>query len=69
MDNPTIDVREGEHLDLAAVDACLRQQIYYRYFYGQTRDQRFAFFGAAVAILGDCCRRVIAQSSLNNRRV
>jgi aminoglycoside phosphotransferase (APT) family kinase protein len=45
-------------------NAVILQQIYYRYFHGQTSDQRFAFFGAGVAILGERCRRLMAQSSL-----
>lgn len=35
------------------------QQIYYRYFHGQTQDQRFRYFGVAVQNLGEHCRRLI----------
>jgi len=35
------------------------QQIYYRYFNGQTQDQRFKHFGIAVQHLGEHCRRLI----------
>jgi aminoglycoside phosphotransferase (APT) family kinase protein len=45
-------------------NAVILQQIYYRYFHGQTRDPRFATFGLAVTILGDHCRQLIAASSL-----
>jgi aminoglycoside phosphotransferase (APT) family kinase protein len=36
------------------------QQIYYRYFHGQTRDKRFSVFGGLVQRLGEHCRRLIA---------
>ena len=36
------------------------QQIYYRYFHGQTQDQRFRIFGGLVQRLGEHCRRLIA---------
>lgn len=45
-------------------NAVIIQQIYYRYYHGQTQDQRFASFGAAVTILCDHCRALIARSSL-----
>lgn len=35
------------------------QQIYYRYFHGQTRDPRFKTFGQLVTQLGGHCRRLI----------
>jgi aminoglycoside phosphotransferase (APT) family kinase protein len=35
------------------------QQIYYRYFHGQTKDQRFAIFGKLVQQIGEHCRRLI----------
>lgn len=35
------------------------QQIYYRYFHGQTKDARFATFGIAVQQLGAHCSRLI----------
>lgn len=40
--------------------AVILQQIYFRYFKGQTRDQRFAGFGMAVQNLGTHCRQLIA---------
>ena len=39
--------------------AVILQQIYYRYFNGQTSDQRFAGFGQAVQNLGEHCQRLI----------
>ncbi len=35
------------------------QQIYYRYFHGQTKDPRFKIFGQLVTQLGGHCRRLI----------
>ena len=40
-------------------NAVILQQIYYRYFHGQTQDQRFKYFGVAVQRLGEHCRRLI----------
>ena len=40
--------------------AVILQQIYYRYFNGQTSDQRFAGFGRAVQSLGVHCQELIA---------
>lgn len=40
--------------------AVILQQIYYRYFNGQTTDERFAGFGGAVQSLGAHCQRLIA---------
>ncbi|MEH6571133.1 MAG: phosphotransferase family protein [Halioglobus sp.] len=45
-------------------NAVIIQQIYYRYYHGQTKDQRFASFGMAVKILCDHCRTLIARSAL-----
>lgn len=45
-------------------NAVILQQIYYRYFHGQTQDARFATFGFAVKTLCDHCRQLIAASSL-----
>lgn len=39
--------------------AVILQQIYYRYFHGQTQDQRFSSFGMAVQQLGEHCRRLM----------
>lgn len=40
--------------------AVIVQQIYFRYFHGQTQDQRFKSFGTAVQHLGSHCRQLIA---------
>jgi aminoglycoside phosphotransferase (APT) family kinase protein len=45
-------------------NAVIIQQIYYRFYHGQTKDQRFVSFGHAVKILLDHCRSLIAASSL-----
>jgi len=37
------------------------QQIYYRYFHGQTQDQRFRSFGAATQSLGEHCQYLIRE--------
>ena len=39
--------------------AVILQQIYYRYFNGQTRDERFKTFGVATQSLGEHCQRLI----------
>jgi len=44
--------------------AVIIQQIYYRFFHGQTRDQRFAGFGHAANYLEQRCLRLISESSL-----
>ena len=41
--------------------AVILQQIYYRFYHGQTADPRFRHFGAAVQNLGEHCRRQIAS--------
>jgi len=40
--------------------AVILQQIYYRYFHGQTQDQRFRPFGSAVQSLGEHCQKLIS---------
>jgi aminoglycoside phosphotransferase (APT) family kinase protein len=40
--------------------AVILQQIYYRYFHGQTQDERFRGFGARILLLGGHCRSLIA---------
>jgi aminoglycoside phosphotransferase (APT) family kinase protein len=40
------------------------QQIYYRYFHGQTQDKRFASFGMAAQHLGEHCQRLIGFPNL-----
>jgi len=44
--------------------AVIAQQIYYRYFHGQTRDRRFAQLGFAVAILEKAAMRVIETGKI-----
>ncbi len=44
--------------------AAIIQQIYYRYFHGQTRDKRFAGFGHAANYLQQRCLKRIENSSL-----
>ena len=40
-------------------NAVILQQIYYRFFHGQTKDQRFRYFGHLVSQLGGHCQRII----------
>jgi len=40
-------------------NAVILQQIYYRYFHGQTQDKRFRYFGKIVQSLGQHCRHLI----------
>jgi len=40
-------------------NAVILQQIYYRFFHGQTQDQRFKYFGRIVQSLGGHCQRLI----------
>jgi aminoglycoside phosphotransferase (APT) family kinase protein len=44
--------------------AVIIQQIYYRYYHGQTQDKRFAVFGHAANYLEKRCQRLISGSSL-----
>ncbi len=44
--------------------AVILQQIYYRYFHGQTTDKRFAAFGHAVQYLEKRCLKLIKASDL-----
>ncbi|ARU58390.1 putative aminoglycoside phosphotransferase [Oleiphilus messinensis] len=44
--------------------AVIIQQIYYRYFHGQTKDKRFSGFGFAAKYMEQRCLRMIEQSSL-----
>ncbi len=44
--------------------AVIYQQIYYRYFHGQTKDARFQKAAPIIAVLERTVRRVISQSSL-----
>lgn len=41
--------------------AVILQQIYYRFYHGQTADPRFRHFGMAVQNLGEHCRRLIGR--------
>jgi aminoglycoside phosphotransferase (APT) family kinase protein len=45
-------------------NAVIIQQIYYRFYHGQTKDPRFAGFADAVKILCDHCRTLIGKSGL-----
>lgn len=45
-------------------NAVILQQIYYRFYHGQTKDQRFAEFGAGVEVLCNHCRELIVVSDL-----
>jgi len=40
--------------------AVILQQIYFRYFHGQTQDQRFKAFGMLTQQLGETCQRLIS---------
>jgi hypothetical protein len=44
--------------------AAILQQIYFRFYNGQTSDKRFGKFAQAVQVLGEVCRQLIAKSSL-----
>lgn len=44
--------------------AVILQQIYYRYFHGQTKDKRFADFGFVVGYIEQLCTRLIEASDL-----
>lgn len=41
--------------------AVILQQIYYRYYHGQTKDQRFSAFGFAVTALENQCQALLAE--------
>lgn len=45
-------------------NAVIMQQIYYRFYHGQTEDQRFSTFGHAVTTLCNHCRKLISVSPL-----
>jgi hypothetical protein len=40
----------------------IAQQIYYRYFHGQTTNEAYAVFGPAAAYLETRCRRLIGEA-------
>lgn len=44
--------------------AAIMQQIYYRFYHGQTKDKRFAAFGHAINYMQKRCERLIEQSAL-----
>ncbi|WP_281647833.1 phosphotransferase family protein [Parendozoicomonas sp. Alg238-R29] len=44
--------------------AVIMQQIYYRYYHGQTQDKRFAMFHVAIAYMEQRCQKLIQNSSL-----
>jgi aminoglycoside phosphotransferase (APT) family kinase protein len=64
----------GTGLDLSGLDfyyafglfriAVITQQIYYRYYYGQSHDLRFGMFGHSVLALEKVCREIIQRSEL-----
>ncbi|MDP2245758.1 phosphotransferase family protein [Pseudomonas sp.] len=43
--------------------AAIAQQIYYRFYHGQTQNPQFAMFGQMVNYLDQRCQRLIAESS------
>jgi aminoglycoside phosphotransferase (APT) family kinase protein len=43
--------------------AVIAQQIYYRYFHGQTKDERFKMFVLAVAVLDQTALRTIGKGA------
>lgn len=43
--------------------AVIAQQIYYRYFHGQTTNPKFAPFGALVTMLDERCQRLIGAAT------
>ncbi|NIA24239.1 MAG: phosphotransferase [Gammaproteobacteria bacterium] len=45
--------------------AVIAQQIYYRYHHGFTHDERFAAFGAGVAMLGDVAQQAIVSGEIS----
>ena len=44
--------------------AIIAQQIYYRYYHGQTKDERFKMLIIAVNVLKQSASRIISQSHL-----
>jgi len=44
--------------------AVILQQIYYRYYHGQTKDKRFAAYGKMVDILGNVAREKIKNGEM-----
>lgn len=61
LDVPNFDFYEVYGLFRLAV---IIQQIYYRYYHGQTKDKRFAGFGQAANYLEQRCQRLIRESEL-----
>ncbi len=43
-------------------NAVILQQIYFRYFKGETQDKRFSAFGRVAQSLGEHCRNIIRES-------
>ncbi|MCW7753686.1 phosphotransferase family protein [Desulfobotulus sp. H1] len=43
--------------------AVIAQQIYYRFYHGQTKDQRFAFLVHAVGFFEEACQKMIGTNS------
>ena len=46
-------------------NAVILQQIYYRFFHGQTQDRRFAMFGQITQALGAHCRALIETARVS----
>ncbi|MBN2033059.1 MAG: phosphotransferase family protein, partial [Deltaproteobacteria bacterium] len=44
--------------------AAIAQQIYYRYYHGQTKDKRFRSFIVAIQLLEEQARKIVEESSL-----
>lgn len=44
--------------------AVIMQQIYYRFYHGQTQDKRFAMFGPAVNYMEQRCKKLMRESSI-----
>lgn len=45
--------------------AVILQQIYYRYYHGQTKDKRFASFGQMVGILESQCNELLQKAGVS----
>lgn len=45
-------------------NAVILQQIYYRFYHGQTSDQRFSVFPKAINIMFNHCRHLISRSNI-----
>ena len=50
-------------------NAVILQQIYYRFYHGQTKDERFRYFGVATRNLGEHCRLLISDKDIQGHGV